>query len=140
MDPSKRKTGGALLGDRIRMNAIHHPNVYMRSLATRRSHTEIPEAMSDIIQVAKAAGFERPILHCLCFYGIAARVAVKELAGDDPARFKSLDARFAKVVMPAVSDSDSSSSKRASSAIRARASSRPAAASDSDGHWSRIRW
>jgi methylmalonyl-CoA mutase len=57
-DPSRRKTGGALLGDRIRMNAIGSPRVYMRSLATRRSHTEIPEAMSDIIQVAKAAGFD----------------------------------------------------------------------------------
>ncbi|MDJ0722838.1 MAG: methylmalonyl-CoA mutase family protein [Desulfobacterales bacterium] len=57
-DPSRRKTGGALLGDRIRMNAISSPRVYMRSLATRRSHTEIPEAMADIIQVAKAAGYD----------------------------------------------------------------------------------
>ena len=57
-DPSRRKTGGALLGDRIRMNAIDSPRVYMRSLATRRSHTEIPEAMADIIQVLKAAGFD----------------------------------------------------------------------------------
>jgi len=57
-DPSRRKTGGALLGDRIRMNAIDNPRVYMRSLATRRSHTEIPEAMTDIIQVAKAAGYD----------------------------------------------------------------------------------
>ena len=57
-DPSRRKTGGALLGDRIRMNAIGSERVYMRSLATRRSHTEIPEAMTDIIQVAKAAGFD----------------------------------------------------------------------------------
>jgi methylmalonyl-CoA mutase len=57
-DPSRRKTGGALLGDRIRMNAIGSERVYMRSLATRRSHTEIPEAITDIIQVAKAAGFD----------------------------------------------------------------------------------
>jgi len=57
-DPSRRKTGGALLGDRIRMNAIGSERVYMRSLATRRSHTEIPEALTDIIQVAKAAGFD----------------------------------------------------------------------------------
>ncbi|MCB2170552.1 MAG: methylmalonyl-CoA mutase family protein [Deltaproteobacteria bacterium] len=57
-DPSRRKTGGALLGDRIRMNAIGSERVYMRSLATRRSHTEIPEAMTDIIQVVKAAGFD----------------------------------------------------------------------------------
>jgi acyl dehydratase len=50
--------------------------------------------------VAKEAGFDRPILHGLCFYGIAARVALKALAGDEPARFKALEARFAKVVMP----------------------------------------
>ncbi|MEJ7671863.1 MAG: hypothetical protein WKF59_03945 [Chitinophagaceae bacterium] len=37
VDPSKKKTGGALLGDRIRMNSIHHPRAYMRSLATRES-------------------------------------------------------------------------------------------------------
>ena len=57
-DPSRRKTGGALLGDRIRMNAIGNSRVYMRSLATRRSHTEVPEALPDILQVAKAAGFD----------------------------------------------------------------------------------
>jgi isobutyryl-CoA mutase len=57
-DPSRRKTGGALLGDRIRMNAIGSEQVYMRSLATRRSNTEIPEALADIIQVTKAAGFD----------------------------------------------------------------------------------
>ena len=51
-------------------------------------------------EVAKAAGFDRPILHGLCFYGVAARVAVKALAGDDPARFRAFEARFAKVVMP----------------------------------------
>lgn len=50
--------------------------------------------------VAKEAGFDRPILHGLCFYGIAARMALKEMMGDDPERFKSLEARFAKVVMP----------------------------------------
>ncbi|MFH1985818.1 MAG: fused isobutyryl-CoA mutase/GTPase IcmF [Pseudomonadota bacterium] len=57
-DPSRRKTGGALLGDRIRMNAIDSPRVYMRSLATRRSNTEIPESLSDAIDVAKAAGYD----------------------------------------------------------------------------------
>ncbi len=57
-DPSRRKTGGALLGDRIRMNAIDNPRVYMRSLATRRSHTEIPDSLADAIDVAKAAGFD----------------------------------------------------------------------------------
>lgn len=50
--------------------------------------------------IAREAGFDRPILHGLCTYGIAARIALKQLAGDDPARFISLDARFAKVVMP----------------------------------------
>ncbi len=51
-------------------------------------------------EVAKAAGFDRPILHGLCFYGIAARTALKALAGDDPSRFKAFESRFAKVVMP----------------------------------------
>ncbi len=51
-------------------------------------------------EVAREAGFDRPILHGLCFYGIAARVALKTLAGDDPARFRTFEARFAKVVMP----------------------------------------
>jgi acyl dehydratase len=50
--------------------------------------------------VAKAAGFDRPILHGLCTYGIAARAALKELAGDEPERFAAFEARFAKVVMP----------------------------------------
>ncbi len=57
-DPSRRKTGGALLGDRIRMNAINSPRVYMRSLATRRSHNETPEALPEIIEVVKAAGYD----------------------------------------------------------------------------------
>jgi acyl dehydratase len=51
-------------------------------------------------QVARAAGFERPILHGLCTYGIAARAALRELCGDDPSRVRSFEARFAKVVMP----------------------------------------
>ena len=57
-DPSRRKTGGALLGDRIRMNAIGNPRVYMRSLATRRSHIEIPDALPDAIKVVQAAGYD----------------------------------------------------------------------------------
>ncbi|MBW1728076.1 MAG: methylmalonyl-CoA mutase family protein [Deltaproteobacteria bacterium] len=57
-DPSRRKTGGALLGDRIRMNAISNPRVYMRSLATRRSGTEIPHALAETLDVVKAAGFD----------------------------------------------------------------------------------
>jgi len=57
-DPSGRKPGGALLGDRIRMNAIDHPRVYMRSLATRRSQVEIPEFLPEAIAVARAAGYD----------------------------------------------------------------------------------
>ncbi len=56
-DPSRRKTGGALLGDRIRMNAIASHRIYMRSLATRASHTEIPAALGDTVAVARAAGY-----------------------------------------------------------------------------------
>ena len=58
IDPSKRKTGGALLGDRIRMNAIYTDNVYMRSLATRESRSEVSEATKDIIALLKTAGFD----------------------------------------------------------------------------------
>lgn len=58
IDPTKRKTGGALLGDRIRMNAIHHPNVYMRSLATRNSQSEISNALGDSLAILKAANFD----------------------------------------------------------------------------------
>lgn len=58
IDPTKRKTGGALLGDRIRMNSIHSPRVFMRSLATRDSKVEISEGIHDAIQVVKAAGFD----------------------------------------------------------------------------------
>ena len=61
-DPTRRKTGGALLGDRIRMNAIKNARVYMRSLGTRGSLTEIPEALPDIISVIHAAGFDFAIL------------------------------------------------------------------------------
>jgi len=57
-DPSRRKTGGALLGDRIRMNSIETGRVYMRSLATRRSQTELPEALPHAVTVAKAAGYD----------------------------------------------------------------------------------
>ncbi len=57
-DPSRRKTGGALLGDRIRMNSIETGRVYMRSLATRRSQTELPEALPHAVAVAVAAGYD----------------------------------------------------------------------------------
>ncbi|MED3549451.1 fused isobutyryl-CoA mutase/GTPase IcmF [Cytobacillus praedii] len=58
VDPTKQKTGGALLGDRIRMNAIFNPRVYMRSLATRQSKSELSLAIKDAISVVKAAGFD----------------------------------------------------------------------------------
>ncbi|NOY36933.1 MAG: methylmalonyl-CoA mutase family protein [Chlorobi bacterium] len=58
VDPSKRKTGGALLGDRIRMNAIYHPHVFMRSLATRQSHKTLSRSMSDILCLVQTAGFD----------------------------------------------------------------------------------
>lgn len=61
VDPSKRKTGGALLGDRIRMNSIGGP-VYMRSLATRSSGSEIPEQVPQIVELCKAAGFDMVIV------------------------------------------------------------------------------
>ncbi|MBF0230519.1 MAG: methylmalonyl-CoA mutase family protein [Desulfamplus sp.] len=57
-DPSRRKTGGALLGDRIRMNAIATPRVYMRSLATRDSGSEVSESLPEAIKVLKASGFD----------------------------------------------------------------------------------
>ncbi|MBU2513337.1 methylmalonyl-CoA mutase family protein [bacterium] len=57
-DPSKRKTGGALLGDRIRMNSIGNSNVFMRSLATRKSHTEIPDNLKEVVNLVKVAGFD----------------------------------------------------------------------------------
>ena len=62
VDPSKRKTGGALLGDRIRMNAINSPRVYMRSLATRQSNLALSAYVKEAIQVLKAAGFDLIIL------------------------------------------------------------------------------
>lgn len=62
VDPTKQKTGGALLGDRIRMNAIFSPRVYMRSLATRNSKTELSLAIKDAISVVKAAGFDLVIV------------------------------------------------------------------------------
>lgn len=62
VDPSKKKTGGALLGDRIRMNAIHHPRAYMRSLATRESDKAISEHIQEAIDICKLAGFDFIIL------------------------------------------------------------------------------
>ncbi|WP_340002414.1 fused isobutyryl-CoA mutase/GTPase IcmF [Oceanobacillus sp. FSL K6-0127] len=58
IDPTKKKTGGALLGDRIRMNAIFNDRVYMRSLATRDSRTELSKAIQDVIDVVRRSGFD----------------------------------------------------------------------------------
>jgi methylmalonyl-CoA mutase len=58
VDPSKRKTGGALLGDRIRMNAISDKRVYMRSLATRQSNLALSKYVRESIEIVKAAGFD----------------------------------------------------------------------------------
>ena len=58
VDPTKQKTGGALLGDRIRMNSIFSPRVYMRSLATRNSRSELSLAIKDALSVVKAADFD----------------------------------------------------------------------------------
>ncbi|MGH8749229.1 MAG: fused isobutyryl-CoA mutase/GTPase IcmF, partial [Burkholderiales bacterium] len=58
VDPSRRKTGGALLGDRIRMNAIHGKDVFMRSLATRASGAEIAAAVPEAVAACRAAGFD----------------------------------------------------------------------------------
>tara|TARA_R110002049_G_scaffold101513_1_gene246252 strand:- start:112 stop:3561 length:3450 start_codon:yes stop_codon:yes gene_type:complete len=62
VDPSKRKTGGALLGDRIRMNAINNPRVYMRSLATRQSNLALSKHVNEAIEVLKAAEYNLIIL------------------------------------------------------------------------------
>jgi methylmalonyl-CoA mutase len=62
VDPSKRKTGGALLGDRIRMNAINNERVFMRSLATRQSNLSVSAYIQDALNVAKVAGFDLVIL------------------------------------------------------------------------------
>ena len=62
VDPSKRKTGGALLGDRIRMNAIKNDRVYMRSLATRQSNLALSKYVQDAVNICKAANFDLIIL------------------------------------------------------------------------------
>ncbi|MBE0423911.1 MAG: methylmalonyl-CoA mutase family protein, partial [Lutibacter sp.] len=62
VDPSKRKTGGALLGDRIRMNSIKNNRVYMRSLATRQSNLALSKHVSIAVDILKVAGFDMVIL------------------------------------------------------------------------------
>jgi len=62
VDPSRRRSGGALLGDRIRMNAIDHPRVYMRSLATRQSNLALSKYVQESIDICRAAGFDLVIV------------------------------------------------------------------------------
>ncbi|HYN12479.1 MAG TPA: cobalamin-dependent protein, partial [Burkholderiales bacterium] len=62
VDPTRRKTGGALLGDRIRMNAIHGPGIFMRSLATRDTRSEVSAALGDAIAACRTAGFDLAIV------------------------------------------------------------------------------
>ena len=62
IDPSRRKSGGALLGDRIRMNAIDGANIFMRSIATRDGQSEIPKAVPDMIAACKAGGYDLVIV------------------------------------------------------------------------------
>ena len=62
VDPSKRKTGGALLGDRIRMNAIHNPRVFVRSMATRQSNLALSNYVREALNIMKVAGFDLVIL------------------------------------------------------------------------------
>ena len=62
VDPSKRKTGGALLGDRIRMNSVNHDRVFMRSLATRQSNLALSKHVQSAVDILKAAGYDLIIL------------------------------------------------------------------------------
>ena len=62
VDPSRKKTGGALLGDRIRMNAIHGSNIFVRSFATRSAGAELSRALPDAIAACRAAGFDLVIV------------------------------------------------------------------------------
>ena len=62
VDPTKRKTGGALLGDRIRMNSINSPRVYMRSMATRQTNSSISKHIAPALEVLKAANYDLIIL------------------------------------------------------------------------------
>ena len=62
VDPSRRKTGGALMGDRIRMNSITDSRVYLRSMATRQSHLALSKYIKDSLNILKVAGFDLIIL------------------------------------------------------------------------------
>ena len=62
VDPSRRRSGGALLGDRIRMNSIYHPRAYMRSLATRQANLALSPHVAQAVEVVRAAGYDLVIL------------------------------------------------------------------------------
>ena len=62
IDPTRKKTGGALLGDRIRMNSIHHERAFMRSMATRRAHLSLTAAAQRALEVLRRAGFDLIVL------------------------------------------------------------------------------
>jgi len=62
VDPTRRRSGGALLGDRIRMNSVDHPRVYMRSMATRQAHMSLSASVKDAVELCKAAGHSLVIL------------------------------------------------------------------------------
>ena len=62
IDPTRRRTGGALLGDRIRLNSINHPHIYMRSLATRVSGSEVPHSLEEVLKLTRIAGFDLVIV------------------------------------------------------------------------------
>jgi methylmalonyl-CoA mutase len=62
IDPTRRKTGGALLGDRIRMNSIYHPNIFMRSIATRGVSGEVPVCLPDVIAAVRCYDFDLVIV------------------------------------------------------------------------------
>ncbi len=62
VDPSRRKTGGALLGDRIRFNSLEQGKVFFRSMATRLGHGELPDSVPDILNLLKAAEFDLIVL------------------------------------------------------------------------------
>ncbi len=62
IDPTRKKTGGALLGDRIRMNAIYSKNIYLRSIGTRSAHGEVPAYLGDIVAAMRLSGFDLIII------------------------------------------------------------------------------
>ncbi len=113
VDPSKRRTGGALLGDRIRMNSIHNDRVYMRSMATREANLTVSSHLNESIQVLKTAGFDLIILetsgigqsdtHIIDYSDIATYVMTPEFGA--PSQLEKIDMLdFADIV--AINKSD----------------------------------